>query len=87
MKTLLIFLLGVSLVAGLFLSRPSQKSFSEALAAKSGEGDGNVVTKLVNKGAAELDAKVDDMVQQLLQKGAYALARTKRLCNRKLVER
>ncbi len=36
--------------------------------------------------ASELDAKVDDMVQRLLQKGAYALARTKRLCNRKLVE-
>ncbi len=36
--------------------------------------------------AAELDAKVEDYVERLLQKGAYALARTKRLLNRKLVE-
>lgn len=60
MKTLLIFLLGVALIAGLYLSRPSQKSFGESLAAKSGEGDSNVVTQLVKKGAAELDAKTYD---------------------------
>lgn len=36
--------------------------------------------------AAALDAKVDDMVQRLLQRGAYALARTKRLINRKLAD-
>ena len=36
--------------------------------------------------AAELDAKVDDIVQRLLQKSAYALARTKRLLNRRVVD-
>lgn len=35
--------------------------------------------------AAELDAKVDDLVQRLLKRGAYALARTKRLVNRRVV--
>jgi enoyl-CoA hydratase len=34
--------------------------------------------------AAELDAKVNDLVKRLLQRGAYALARTKRLANRGL---
>ena len=36
--------------------------------------------------ASELDAKVEDIVQRLLQRGAYALARTKRLVNRRVVE-
>jgi enoyl-CoA hydratase/carnithine racemase len=36
--------------------------------------------------AAELDAKVDDIVKRLLARGAYALARTKRLCNRSVVD-
>ncbi len=36
--------------------------------------------------ADELDAKVDDLVQGLLAKGAYTLAWTKRLCNRHVVE-
>ena len=36
--------------------------------------------------ASELDAKVDEIVQRLLQKGAYALARTKRLLNRQVAE-
>ena len=36
--------------------------------------------------AAELDAKVDHVVQRLLQRGAYALARTKRLVNRPVVQ-
>lgn len=35
--------------------------------------------------ATELDAKVDDLVQRLLKRGAYALARTKRLVNRRVV--
>ena len=37
--------------------------------------------------ASELDAKVDDIVNRLLQRGAYALARTKRPVNRKVVDR
>ena len=57
MKTLLIFLLGVALVAGLFLSRPPQRSFSDYLAADSGKGDGNVVTQVVKKGTADLQAQ------------------------------
>jgi enoyl-CoA hydratase len=36
--------------------------------------------------AAELDAKVDDIVKRLLQRGAYALARSKRLINRRVAE-
>ncbi|MBI2912219.1 MAG: enoyl-CoA hydratase/isomerase family protein [Chloroflexi bacterium] len=36
--------------------------------------------------ASELDAKVQDIVRRLLQRGAYALARTKRLVNRRVVE-
>ena len=36
--------------------------------------------------ADALDAKVDEMVQGLLAKGAYTLAWTKRLCNRHVVE-
>ncbi len=36
--------------------------------------------------AAELDAKVDDIVARLLQRGAYALAWAKRVANRKVVE-
>jgi enoyl-CoA hydratase/carnithine racemase len=36
--------------------------------------------------ARTLDAKVDEMVQGLLAKGAYTLAWTKRLCNRHVVE-
>jgi enoyl-CoA hydratase len=36
--------------------------------------------------AAELDAKVDDIVQRLLKRGAYALAWTKRVANRRLVD-
>jgi enoyl-CoA hydratase/carnithine racemase len=36
--------------------------------------------------AAELDAKVDDIVRRLLARGAYALARTKRLVNRRVVD-
>ncbi len=35
--------------------------------------------------AQELDAKVNDIAQRLLAKGAYALARTKRLINRQVV--
>ena len=36
--------------------------------------------------AAQLDAKVDELVQRLLKRGAYALARTKRLVNRRVVD-
>jgi len=36
--------------------------------------------------AAELDSKVDDLVEQLLSKGAYALARTKRMANARVVD-
>ncbi len=36
--------------------------------------------------AAELDAKVDDIVRRLLQRGAYALAWTKRVANRGLIQ-
>ncbi len=35
--------------------------------------------------AAELDAKVENIVERLLRHGAYALARTKRLINRNMV--
>jgi len=57
MKTLLIFILGLALAAGSFLSRPPQKSFSEYLSAKAGQGDAGAVAQVVKKGAAELDAK------------------------------
>jgi enoyl-CoA hydratase/carnithine racemase len=36
--------------------------------------------------AAELDAKVEDLVRRLLKRGAYALAWTKRVANRRLVD-
>ena len=36
--------------------------------------------------ADELDAKVDDFVRRLLQKGAYALAWTKRVVNKRLMQ-
>lgn len=36
--------------------------------------------------AEELDAKVDDIVQRLLKRGAYALAWTKRVVNRRVAE-
>lgn len=36
--------------------------------------------------ADQLDAKVDDVVQRLLKRGAYALAWTKRVVNRRLVQ-
>lgn len=36
--------------------------------------------------ADQLDATVDDIVQRLLKRGAYALAWTKRVANRRLVE-
>ena len=36
--------------------------------------------------AAELDAKVDELAGKLLKRGAYALARTKRLVNRRVVD-
>lgn len=36
--------------------------------------------------AAELDEKVDDIVKRLLARGAYALAWTKRVVNRRVVE-
>ncbi|MFQ5426548.1 MAG: enoyl-CoA hydratase/isomerase family protein [Gaiellales bacterium] len=77
---------GGSALAPLFFSPAKAKEFLMLAKRYTGRelADMNVINYAVP--ASELDAKVDEIVQALLRRSSYALAWTKRTCNRRVAD-